>query len=164
MSTPLHRHTHSDEVATGEELHDLVAKRLTERGQRYTSGRRRLIEALVEAEHPMTLPAIVAGSPDVAPSSAYRNLDLLESAGVIRRISSGGDHAHFELAEPLLHHHHHLICVDCGTIVDIHLDDELEDLVDERLSKAAVDAGFTPISHSLDVHGRCPTCTKAASV
>jgi len=169
MSASSHDHTnhanhadHDPGELVGGDLHEHVALRLALSDQRYTTGRRRLIEILENAEHPVTLPTIASDHPDIVASSAYRNLDVLESAGVIRRIASGGDHAHFELAEPLLDHHHHLICVDCGTIVDVQLDDELERIVHDRLSQAARDAGFTPLHHSLDGHGRCPACQKAS--
>lgn len=140
------------------ELHDAVAGRLAEGTNRYTTGRRRLVEALARAERPLTLPDIVASDPDLAPSSAYRNLDVLEQSGVIRRISSAGDHAYFELAEPLLVHHHHLICLGCGKIVDVRLDDDLEKAVDSGLHAAARRADFAPSHHTLDLYGWCADC------
>ena len=145
------------------ELHTQVSSRLTRHDHRYTGGRRRLVEALAASTRPVTLPEIVAATPDLAQSSAYRNLDVLEQCGVIRRISVGGDHSHFELAEPLLGHHHHLICVDCGVIEDIQLDDKLEQVVDHGLASAARAAGFTPLHHSLDLHGQCPRCTSGSA-
>ena len=83
---------------------------------------------------------------------------MLERSGVVNRISIRGDRAYFELAEPLLSHHHHLVCVACGAIEDIHLDDELEDLVDRNLAEAARRAAFTPLRHLLDLHGHCSKC------
>jgi Fe2+ or Zn2+ uptake regulation protein len=141
-----------------EELHAAVAERLRDDDHRYTAARRRLVDALARAGRPLTLPEIVAADPGLAQSSAYRNLDVMEHAGVIERISGGGDHTHFELAEPLLGHHHHLVCVDCGTIADIHLDEELERLVDRRLGVAAEAQGFAPLHHRLDLHGYCADC------
>lgn len=141
-----------------DDIHAAAAERLRRGDHRYTAGRRRLVEVLRLAGRPLTLPEIVDSAPELAQSSAYRNLDVMEQAGVIRRIVVGGDHTHFELAEPLLGHHHHLICVDCGTIEDIHLDEAVEALVDEHLAAAARDAGFTPSHHSLDLHGHCADC------
>lgn len=140
------------------DLHTNVAAQLARHDHRYTGGRRRLVEALAQAGRPVTLPDISASDPDLAPSSAYRNLDVLERSGVIRRMNHGGEHSHFELAEPLLDHHHHLICVTCGSIEDIHLDDQLERRVDSALNAAADAAGFTPLHHSLDLHGHCAQC------
>ena len=140
------------------EIHLQIGSRLARQDHRYTSGRRQLVDVLAQAGQPLTLPDIVEADPDLAQSSAYRNLDVLVRSGVIRRISAGGDHAHFELAEPLLGHHHHLICISCGAIEDIHLDSELERMVDQGLSDIASQSGFTPIHHSLDLHGHCAAC------
>ena len=140
------------------ELHAQIGSRLAQQGHRYTSGRQELVKTLVLTGQPMTLPDIVEADPKLAQSSAYRNLDVLVRCGVIRRINAGGGHAYFELAESLLGHHHHLICVSCGNIEDIHLDSEVENLVDKSLSEIAARTGFTPATHSLDLHGHCADC------
>lgn len=142
-----------------EDLHRQVSQRLARHDNRYTGGRRRLVDVLADAGRPVTLPDIAGLSADLAQSSVYRNLDVLERSGVIRRIAIGADHAHFELAEPLIAHHHHLICIRCGAIEDIHLPDHLEEQVDGALSSAAAEAGFTALHHSLDLHGHCANCT-----
>ena len=136
----------------------MVSVRLARHDYRYTAGRRRLVEALAGAGHPVTLAEIALCAPDLPVSSTYRNLEVLERSDVVNRISIRGDRAHFELAEPLLSHHHHLVCVACGTIEDIHLDDELEDLVDQNLAEAARRAAFTPLRHLVDLHGHCSKC------
>jgi Fur family ferric uptake transcriptional regulator len=132
--------------------------RLARHGYRYTNGRRRLVDVIAAAGQPVTLPDIVVAAPELAPSSVYRNLDVLERSGVVDRIASGGDHAYFEFAEPLLSHHHHLICIGCGAIEDVRLDDDVEALVDRSLAEAAGRTGFTPLRHSLDLHGHCADC------
>ena len=140
------------------DLHTMVRVRLARHAHRYTPGRRRLVEALAGAGRPVTLSEIALSHPDLPVSSTYRNLEVLERSRVVNRISIRGDRAYFELAEPLLSHHHHLVCVACGAIEDIHLDDELEDLVDRNLAEAARRAAFTPLRHLLDLHGHCSRC------
>ena len=140
------------------DLHTMVRVRLARHAHRYTPGRRRLVEALAGAGRPVTLSEIALSHPDLSVSSTYRNLEVLERSRVVNRISIRGDRAYFELAEPLLSHHHHLVCVACGAIEDIHLDDELEDLVDRNLAEAARRAAFTPLRHLLDLHGHCSRC------
>lgn len=152
---PLQGAKESDSLS---ELHSQISNRLTQQDHRYTKGRKQLVELLARAGQPMTLPDIVGADPKMARSSAYRNLDVLVRCGVIRRINSWGDYAHFELAEPLLGHHHHLICTSCGNIEDIHLDSVVELLVDMRLNEIADRSGFTPTHHSLDLHGLCAHC------
>ncbi len=145
-------------AATPDELHNKVASLLNRSRQRYTTGRRRLVEALWNAARPVTIREVTHLLPGLAQSSTYRNLDVLERCGVVRRLAVATDHTHFELAEPLLDHHHHLICVGCGTVSDIQFDHELEEMVDRNLSDVAHEAGFTPLHHSLDLHGRCADC------
>ncbi len=140
------------------DLHDAVGTRLARHDYRYTNGRRRLVDVIAGAGQPITLPDIVVAAPELAPSSVYRNLDVLERSGVVDRIASTGDYAYFEFAEPLLSHHHHLICIDCGAIEDVRLDDDVEALVDRSLAEAASRAGFAPLRHSLDLHGYCSRC------
>lgn len=143
-------------------IHDRVLDRLRARDQRYTTRRRLLVAALAVAGRPLTLPELLAIEPDLPQSSAYRNLELLERMGLVRRITHGPDHARYELAEPLLDHHHHLICVDCGRVEDVKLDDSVERAVEQALGSAAEAAGYRALHHSLDLHGHCAGCGPAS--
>src|SRR5919106_1393791 len=98
--------------------HAVVGARLRDLGQRYTGNRRLLVRVMLEAGHPLTLPEILLAEPQLAQSSVYRNLALLEQAKAVHRITGGGDFARYELAEDLTQHHHHLICSSCGTVQD----------------------------------------------
>ena len=140
-------------------LHDEVGTLLARHDHRYTSGRRRLVEIIAAADRPLTLPEILDADDALSQSSAYRNLDVLESSRAIRRVISAGDHAHFELAESLVGHHHHLICVDCGVVEDVVLDEHVESAVDGVLHHLADQVGFTPLHHAVDLHGYCARCS-----
>lgn len=141
-----------------EELHHTIAARLGEAGQRYTSGRRQLVDALVQTHRPLTAAEIVS-SHDLAQSSAYRNLALLEECGVVHRVAGSDEFARFELAEDLTdHHHHHLICTSCGTVADFTVSDRLERDLVMASDEVASTTGFTPDHHRLDLLGRCADC------
>ena len=62
---------------------------------------------------------VVSGRSAPPQSSAYRNLAVLEHAGVVRRVITEGEFARFELTEELTEHHHHLICSRCGRVEDV---------------------------------------------
>jgi Fe2+ or Zn2+ uptake regulation protein len=145
-------------VAATAELHRTIRERLGERDQRYTANRRQIVDALIELGAPATLPELLAHVPDLAQSSAYRNLALMEQAGVVRRLVHGADHAHYELAEDLTSHHHHLVCEHCGSIRDVTLDAQLERQLDVALARLAASAGFSPRHHVIDLYGRCADC------
>ena len=114
-----------------------MRERLSEREQRFTTGRRQIVDAIVAAEGPVTLPELLAKQPGLAQSSAYRNLSIMEEAGIVRRLVHGTEHAHFELAEDLTEHHHHLICERCGLIRDITLTPRLERSLDSAFDGVA---------------------------
>ena len=141
------------------DLHRTVRDRLGEQRQRYTNGRRELVDLLLAAPGPVTLPALLEARRSLPQSSAYRNLLVMEQAGVVRRLVHTTGHAHYELAEDLTSHHHHLICETCGTISDIELGARLEDSLDEAFDQATTGAGFTTRHHAIDIYGECAECT-----
>jgi len=144
------------------DVHDTADERLRRDGQRYTANRRVLIDALREADRPVTVLELIDGAPGMAQSSAYRNLSVLEDAGVVRRLVTADDTARYELAEDLTGHHHHLICERCGSVIDIDVPAELEDGVTSFSSSIAKSHGFRIEHHRLDLIGVCPACSAAA--
>ncbi len=141
-----------------DELHDRVEQRLVAVDQRYSSGRRRLVDALAGADRPLTIPELLDARDDIPMSSAYRNLTVLEQVGAVTRIATFGEHARFELAEDLTGHHHHLICTTCGRIDDFVVPDAVEQGVDDALAAAVRPTGFRPTSHRMDLLGTCRDC------
>lgn len=137
--------------------HAVVAHRLSAVGQRYTSGRRRLVDALVAAPNPLAINELLAASA-LPQSSAYRNLAVLEQAGAVRRVVTDEDFARYELAEPLAEHHHHLICSTCGRVEDVTIPASLEQSVDRTVEKLARRSGFATVAHRLDLIGTCRDC------
>jgi Fe2+ or Zn2+ uptake regulation protein len=141
-----------------EELHTTVAQRLRTDGLRYTGSRRAVVDVLARSDRPLTIPEILDRDPSLAQSSAYRNLTELITAGVVHRLVAGDEFSHFELAEDLTAHHHHLVCTRCGRVADMTLDERLERRLDAALTAVAADQGFTPEHHRLDVLGICGRC------
>ncbi len=145
-------------VATAD-LHDAVGVRLGDDDQRYTAGRRELVELLAAAHRPLTVAEVLDRADGLTQSSVYRNLSLLERAGVVHRVVTDDEFARFELAEDLTgHHHHHLVCSSCGTVDDFTLDSSLESALDGALGTAASSVGFEVRHHRLDLVGTCRRC------
>jgi Fe2+ or Zn2+ uptake regulation protein len=145
-------------MASPEELHDAVASRLRVADQRYTIGRRQLVELLAEAPRPATIPELLGRAPSLAQSSAYRNLVVLEEAGVAHRIVTSDERARYELAEDLIGHHHHLICSSCGRVDDFTVSTQMERSLEGALQRAIRGTGFHLATHRLDVIGTCSSC------
>ena len=142
-----------------DDLHDEVLLRLEAKGRRFTSNHRLVIDALADAGRPLTIPEILPLTPQVPQSSVYRTLTVLEEAGAVSRLTMGSNHAYFELSEQLGHHHHHLVCRACGSIVDIDLDPEIEQAVEAELNRSALLHGLRIDEHSIDAFGYCAHCS-----
>lgn len=135
-----------------------VATKLAEIGQRFTTGRRVIVESLMDAQRPLSIPEILDKTSGLAQSSAYRNLTVLENAGVVVRVITTDEWARFELSEDLTGHHHHMVCSVCGSVADVRIPDKIEHELDAALQKVAHKAGFEMAHHRLDVVGVCTTC------
>ena len=142
-----------------DDVHGAIAQQLRRTRQRYTAGRRQLVEVLLELARPATIPELVEAGAAQSQSSLYRNLAILEQAGSVRRLTSVDDVARFELAEELTEHHHHLVCSDCGRIDDVTFPGEIEQALGRAASAANEQRGFAVDSHRLELVGTCPDCS-----
>ena len=141
-----------------DDLHHVVEHRLRRIDQRYTSGRRAIVELLVTAGHPVSIADIAESLPGLPRSSAYRHLVDLQAAGLVRRVTANDEFTRYELAEDLTEHHHHLLCINCGKVTDVTLPADFEQQVGTAIAKLASAAGFQAHSHRLDVLGLCAAC------
>ena len=92
---------------------------LKEKGLRLTPQRRIIVDAIHDSSHELTAETIISAVqeklPEVNKSTIYRNLDLLEKAGCVFK-SEVDNHTVYHHAE--IHHHCHLICKKCRTIIE----------------------------------------------
>jgi len=146
-------------ASSSDEVHATVSSRLRAVGQRLTTNRRVLLDALTAAARPLTIPEILEGQPDLAQSSVYRNLVVLEDAGVVHRVVGTDDFARWELTEDLAGHHHHLICASCGRVEDVPASAGLERSVAAAAAAITRTTGFRTQHHRLDLVGVCESCS-----
>lgn len=144
---------------TKSQLDREIEMRLFEHEARYTSGRRAVVDALARASGPMSAAELSEElSPDVPLSSIYRTLTVLEEAGVVAHHLGAKGLTRFELAEWLTGHHHHLVCLDCGSVADIDIPQAKENSVRSLVAEIAAIASFDATDHALEIEGRCSRC------
>jgi Fur family transcriptional regulator, ferric uptake regulator len=141
-----------------DDMHGVVERRLRLIDQRYTSGRRAVVDLLVSAGHPVSIGDIAERLPGLPRSSAYRHLTVLHAAGLVRRVTASDEFTRFELAEDLTEHHHHLLCMSCGKVIDVTLPASFEQQAAEAIGQLADAEGFQAHGHRLDVLGLCSAC------
>lgn len=93
---------------------------------------------------------------DIGLATVYRVLTQFEQAGILTRSQFDGGKAVFELNDG--DHHDHLICTNCGKVVEF-TDPEIE----KRQHFIAEEKGFSLESHTMMLFGICPACQKKRS-
>ncbi|WP_303965769.1 peroxide-responsive transcriptional repressor PerR [Sporosarcina ureae] len=127
---------------------------LKESGVRITPQRHAILEYLITSHsHPTAdeiYKALESDFPNMSVATVYNNLRVFQSSGLVKELTYGDSSSRFDF---VTHDHYHIICDDCGKIVDFH-HPGLEEV--ERL--AAHVTGFQVNSHRLEVYGTCPEC------
>lgn len=130
--------------------------RLKSRGYRLTPQRELVYKVLGEnAGVPMkseeVLEACRRKDPSASLPTVYRSLQLFSRLGIALPVHIHGDAQYYEINAG--QHHHHLVCVGCGTIkpVEACVIDEMEELIRD-------DHEFLLTSHCLSLFGYCADC------
>ncbi|ESQ13360.1 MAG TPA: ferric iron uptake transcriptional regulator [Chromatiaceae bacterium] len=95
--------------------------------------------------------SLLLNSEQIGLATVYRVLTQFEAAGIVNRHHFDGGQSLFELNRG--GHHDHLVCVECGKIVEF-----VEEIIEERQKSVALEHGFTLVHHSLTIYGICPDC------
>lgn len=134
---------------------ELLEKLFRDHGLRLTEPRKDIFTILNTSENPLTLGEILKASKLAERTSVYRTLQLFTSLGVVDIIQIGFKQR-YELAEPFKAHHHHLVCIKCGSLVDLERTPRLEKLV----HKLAATHGYELTAHHVELQGICSHCQK----
>ncbi len=84
-------------------------------------------------------------------TTVYRNLQALSQSGQIDALWDGTGETRYRNCSS--GHHHHLVCRECGTTVEVQADP-----VERWAATVAEEHGFTDIHHTVEVFGRCAQC------
>ena len=125
-----------------------------ERGLPVTTQRRAVFEAtLGRTDHPtaeQVYRAVRADLPQISRMTVHRILGTFVSLGLLSKTCHPGSSARFD---PKLHQHHHLVCLDCGDILDLE-DPRLNHLPWPNASLH----GFQIQDYHIHFRGRCARC------
>ncbi|MFA9262290.1 MAG: Fur family transcriptional regulator [Undibacterium sp.] len=139
-------------------MDEYCSQKMSQAELRGTETRRVLLSVLHTAAGPLAPPAIVAlcheAGRKVNKTTIYRDLAMMEKAGIVHRVIVSDRKQYFELTER--GHHHHFICTGCEVIQDVDLD---ENFVLAKAKKAGKRIGFSIVTHAFEFYGRCAECT-----
>ena len=86
-------------------------------------------------------------------ATVYRTLTLLEESHIVSSISFGIQGKKYELG--LKKHHDHLICTQCGKIIEFY-----DEIIEERQEEIAKKFNFKMTDHTMKIVGICEECQK----
>ena len=88
--------------------------------------------------------------PKLGYATVYRTLKLLTECGLAAERRFGEGHTMYEAAGDL-EHHDHLICVECGFVLEFHNEE-----IEREQERVARSFGFNVIRHRHELYGLCP--------
>jgi Fur family ferric uptake transcriptional regulator len=121
-----------------------------------TSQRELIVDVFLNSEDHVSIDELLAQvrnrNPRVGYATVYRTMRLLVAAGLAAPRQFGDGQTRYEVTGPETPHHDHLICIQCGLILEFeNCEIELlQDKVAERLG------GFKIVQHKLELYGLCP--------
>jgi len=139
-----------------EEALTRLAQWLSQTGRKFTGQRKLITEVFFDPRHRRGHPsvdelhqAVRARDPSVGYATVYRTLKLLVECGLAMPRQLGDNQTRYEPEAPG-EHHDHLVCLDCGAIVEFE-NPQIEKLQEE----VAAEFGFEIESHRMVLYGRC---------
>lgn len=86
-------------------------------------------------------------------ATVYRTLSSFEKSGILKKVDLRRESICFELNND---HHHHIVCIKCGTIEDFKENKNITKLLSQIVEKSVK---FKKIKeHSLELFGFCKVC------
>ena len=131
----------------------LVLRRLAQAGERVTSARTAIAQAIAARPRPFTAEDLATDlrAAGVGRATVYRTLAMLETQGVLARTHLDGAHR-YSLCEEK-HHHHHLVCTRCSAVAPVDAS-----RVEREIQRLAAGLRFRVATHDLEFAGLCERC------
>jgi|SRR3989344_2884613 len=136
-------------------MKDQIRSRLEKLGLKITPQRTAIVEALEGVKYPVSIEQlkkqVTRKSIDLV--TFYRNMKKMIRAKIVRKIEFMRGHALYELVDES--DHHHLICVNCGRVEDVH-NCNVDKMINVAIKKSK---NFRIVTgHTLELWGLCKNC------
>lgn len=131
---------------------------MAKKGLRSTAQRRLVTDTFFISSGHFSVEELLAvvrrADPKVGYATVYRTLKLLAESGLAYERHFGDGLTRYEIAHQETHHDH-LICQECGLIVEFE-----EPKIEKLQDQIAKTYGFTLRSHRHELYGLCKDCQK----
>ena len=137
-------------------LENAITQKLRSEGQRITPARARVISFFAEGgifDALALSEKLLLDGLNLNKTTIYRELDFLQSRGIIQEITVGGSRKLYELVG----HHHHIVCSGCQKVACLP-SGEVEEALKKYEDLAANKTDFIITHHHLTMNGLCQNC------
>ena len=146
---------------TIESLQSKLTSYMDKNGLRSTAQRRAVTDVFFRSSGHLSIEDLLAlvreRDAKIGYATVYRTLKLLKECGIAYERHFGDGVSRYEIVLED-EHHDHLICLECGKIIEFE-NDEIERLQEEL----AKQHGFTLKRHTHELYGVCGDCKKTLS-
>jgi Fur family ferric uptake transcriptional regulator len=138
----------------------LFSRYLRDQGLPVTQQREQIAEIVFATDEHLSVDEIESrlrsSGGRIGKATVYRTLDLLVRSKLVEEHDFGEGFKRYEHRLSRQPVHEHLICVECGAVVEFRSREVLE-----LEGAVAAEHGFRPIRHKLELYGLCPKCQAA---
>jgi Fur family ferric uptake transcriptional regulator len=136
--------------------HERLATWIASRGLKATRQRDLIVDTFFSTEGHLSVDELLekakARDATLGAATVYRTMKILTDAGLASARHFEGGQTRYEAALDR-HHHDHLICTSCGSIVEFE-NERIEELQD----RVASEHDFSITHHKLEMYGLCKDC------
>lgn len=126
---------------------------MSEKGLRTTEQRRLIVNTFFDADEHFTIEELLekvrAIDPRIGYATVYRTMKMLSEGGIANELRFGDGATRYEVADDEAHHDH-LICEECGLIIEFE-----EPLIEELQDRIAARYNFVVTHHKHELYGHC---------
>ncbi|MFO0971441.1 MAG: Fur family transcriptional regulator [Candidatus Saccharimonadales bacterium] len=133
-------------------MEEEIKSLLKQQGFSATKTRLAILRALL-ATQPATMQELITSLPQIDRATVYRTIDLFVDLNIAKKVSTGFKYR-IELGESFQEHHHHLTCLRCSSVIDVHTPE-----IEYAIEQTAANNGFRPLRHDLEITGYCSNCS-----
>ncbi|SNX55328.1 Fur family transcriptional regulator [Thermoanaerobacterium sp. RBIITD] len=137
---------------------DDIKESLKRKGFKLTTQRRAILDVIIEnREKHLSSEEIYdlvkEKYPEIGLATVYRTLQLFDDLGVIYKLNFDDGRSRYELYHNEDHQHHHLICLKCGSVIEMEGDllENLEEAIESTKN-------FEIVDHNVKFFGYCSKC------
>lgn len=136
-----------------------LISRLAQNGFRITNQRQKILETLKDIPEGDHLSAeeiykkLLEQGENIGISTIYRALHLMVDLGFLRELGLAEGKRYYELSKPFTNQHHHLVCIQCGSVQEFE-----DDLITHIGIQETESRNFSLLDCQFSVLALCPNC------